>query len=157
MFDRYQETVGKREAALRRAAEPLARTGVVVTSHVAPAQTALRGIVSATEVSRASLLFLGWPEPGPDGGAGQVELFRDLERTTRAHLIVFRPGGITPPRRVFVLSDDSADGQLALLLAARAAASWDAQLVAATLVPADTDPERARRPRLSWKRAWGAS
>ena len=119
---------------------PLERMGVRVTSHVAPAQTALRGIIGATEVARASLLFLGWPEPGPDG-AGQVELYKDLERTARAHLLVFRPGGIRPPRRVMVLADGTPDAELGRLLATRAAASWEAELVLATRVPSDADAD----------------
>ncbi len=141
VLDRYLSAIGEREALLRTAVEPIARKGVRVTSHVAPAQTVLRGIVSATEVARASLLFLGWPEPGPDGGPGQVEIFEDLERTSRAHLVIFRPGGITPPRRVIVLADGSPDSELARLLAARASASWQAELVVATVVPEDADAE----------------
>ena len=140
VLGRYLSAVEERENMLRQAVLPLARTGVRVTSHVAPAQTALRGIISATEVARASLLFLGWPEPGPDG-AGQVELFRDLERTARAHLLIFRPGGIRPPRRVMVLADHTADAELARLLATRAAESWQAELVLATLVPEDSDAD----------------
>lgn len=140
VFDRYVGTIGEREEALRRTVEPITRTGVRVTSHVAPAQTVLRGIVSATEVARASLLLLGWPEPGPEGGGG-IELYSDLERTVRTHLLVFREGGITPPRRVLVLVDRTSHAQLALLLAARASAAWGAELVAATVVPRDADAD----------------
>ena len=140
VYDRYTATITERENQLNRVIEPLARTGVPVTSHVTPSQTALRGIVSAIEVSRASLLYLGWPELGPDG-SGQVDLHRDLERSARTHILVYRPGGITPPRRIVVLDDKTTDARLALLLAARAAASWNAELVVRALVPADSDME----------------
>lgn len=137
-FQRYRSTVEDREVELRQLVEPLGRMGVRVTSHVAAAQTALSGIVSATDVARASLLFLGWPEPGPDGDR-QLELHRDLENAVHAHLLVFRPGGMSPPRNVMVLSDGTSHAELALLLAARAAAFWNAELVVAALVGAEAD------------------
>lgn len=140
VYDRYTATIAEREDELRRVVEPFTRT-VQVTSHVTPSQTALRGIVSAVEVSRASLLYLGWPEAGPEGGGAQLDLHRDLERSARTHLLVYRPGGISPPRRIVVLDDKTPHSRLALLLAARAAAAWDAELVACALVPQDADME----------------
>ena len=140
VYDRYSATIAERERELKRVVAPFKGLGVQVTSHVTPAQTALRGIVSAVEVSRASLLYLGWPEPGPDG-SGQLDLHRDLESSARTHLLVYRPGGVSPPRRIVVLDDKSPHARLALLLAARAAAAWDAELVACALVSADADME----------------
>lgn len=139
-FDRYRSTVEAREAELRALVAPLGQMGVRVTSHVAAAQTALRGIVSAVDVARASILFLGWPEPGPDG-VRQLDLHADLDHSVRSHLLVYRAGGVSPPRNVRVLSDGSADAELAVLLAARAASYWNAQLVVSALVPADADGE----------------
>ncbi|MGD2068596.1 MAG: hypothetical protein PVI57_07910, partial [Gemmatimonadota bacterium] len=137
------EAIEERNRALRAESELVRESGATVDSHVLVSTTAFRGLVSAAETTRAALMLVGWPGHGPR--EAEEALAWSLDRHLRAHLVLFREAGEVPARRVLVLVDPGIHGELALLVASRLTAAWDAELTVATLIPPDADEEERIR------------
>ncbi len=153
VIELHRATIRERTAQLVRATEPIALAGARVTSHVPVSTTALRGLVSAVEISDATLAVLGWPAPGPDQPQ-QATLMDDLVTLTRAHVLVLREGRAWPPPDVQVLVSAGEKAMLALAVAARLANSWQCPLAVVLVVPeglsseAESEAENVLRERL---------
>ncbi|MGD8362187.1 MAG: universal stress protein, partial [Gemmatimonadota bacterium] len=139
----YYEAIEERNRALKAEAALVREAGATVDSHVLVATTAFRGLVSAAETTRATLLLAGWPAHGP--GEAEEALAWSLDRHLRAHLVLFREAGPLPARRLLALVDDTPHGQLALLVASRLTFAWEADLTVATVIPPDADEEERIR------------
>ena len=142
-IESYYEAIEERNRALTAESHVVREAGATVASHVLVSTTAFRGLVSAVETTRATLLLVGWPGYGPKEGEGA--LVPSLDRHLRAHLVLFREDGPIPARRILALVDDGPHGELALLVATRLTAGWDAELTVATLVDVDAEEESRLR------------
>jgi hypothetical protein len=137
----YYAAIEERNRALEAESELVRASGANVDSHVLVASTAFRGLVSAAETTRATLVLIGWPGHGPL--EPEDALAWSLDRHLRTHLLLFREAGAVPAGRILVLVDDSPHGELALTVASRLTSAWDAHLTVATLItPAADEEER---------------
>jgi len=136
----YHQTISAREAALQEQAAAIERTGTQVVSSVPMAAGVLPAMLSTAEVSRASAVFLGWPESHGEH-APRFDLVHDVALYARSHLLILRESGPVPPPDVFVLAEPGEHGRFALGVATRLAAAWGVPLTAARFVPADTSSD----------------
>ena len=139
----YYEAIEERNRTLEAESHVVRESGATVDSHVLVSTTAFRGLVSAAETTRASLVIAGWPGHGPRAAEGA--LAPSLDRHLRTHLVFFREDGPIPAARIFALRDHGPDGELALLVATRLTAAWRADLTVATVIDADADEEERVR------------
>ncbi len=135
----YYDSIEERNQSLQAVTDVVREAGATVRSHVLVSATAFRGLVTAVETTRASLLLSGWPGHGPK--AGEEALATSLDRHLRTHIVLFREDGPVPAQRILVLMDPSPHGELALLVGSRLAAAWAAELTVASVVPEDADEE----------------
>jgi amino acid transporter len=135
----YYESIEERNRSLAAVTDLVREWGATVRSHVLVATTAFRGLVTAVETTRASLLLSGWPGHGPK--EGEEALATSLDRHLRTHLVLFREDGTVPARRILVFLDPGPHGELALLVGSRLAGAWGAELTVALRVPEDADEE----------------
>jgi amino acid transporter len=135
----YYDSIEERNQSLDAVTDLVREAGATVRSHVLVSATAFRGLVTAVETTRASLLLSGWPGHGPK--AGEEALATSLDRHLRAHIVLFREDGPVPAQRIMVFMDPGPHGDLALLVGSRLAAAWGADLTVATRVPEDADEE----------------
>ncbi|MGW8267058.1 MAG: amino acid permease, partial [Longimicrobiales bacterium] len=135
----YYDSIEERNRALSAVTDLVREGGATVRSHVLVSTTAFRGLVTAVETTRASLLISGWPGHGPK--AGEEALATSLDRHLRTHLVLFREDGPIPAERILVFLDPGPHGDLALLVGSRLAAAWGAHLTVAARVPLDADEE----------------
>jgi amino acid transporter len=135
----YYDSIEERNRSLAAVTDLVREGGATVRSHVLVSVTAFRGLVSAVETTRASLLLSGWPGHGPK--AGEEALATSLDRHLRTHLVFFREDGSVPARRILVFLDPGPHGDLALLVGSRLAAAWGADLTVAARVPQYADEE----------------
>jgi len=136
----YYEAVEERNQALEAESGLVREAGARVDSHVLVSTTAFRGLVSAAETTRANLLLTGWPGHGPR--EAEEALADSLDRYLRTHLVLFREDGPVPAERILAVVDDGPHGELALLVASRLTAAWEADLTVASLVEAHADEAR---------------
>jgi hypothetical protein len=139
----YYQAIEERNQALRAEAEWVREAGATAHSHVVVATTAFRGLVSAAETTRATLLITGWPAHGPR--EPEEALAWSLDRHLRAHLVLFREATPVPAKRILVLVDDTPHGELARLVATRLTAAWRADLTVARIIFPDADEEERIR------------
>jgi hypothetical protein len=135
----YYGTIEERNTALRAESDLVTEFGATVDSHVVVSTTAFRGLVTAAETTRATLLLIGWPGHGPQ--QPEEALAWSLDRHVRTHLVLFREAGAIPARRILVLMDETIHGDLSLLVASRLTAAWGADLTVATVIPSTADEE----------------
>jgi len=135
----YYDTIEERNRVLEVESAPIRAAGARVASHVVVASTAFRGLLSAAETSRASLLIGGWPGRGPR--SPEEGLVPSLDRYLRTHIILFRDAGPIPARRILAIVDETSHGSLARVVGSRLASAWSAELTVATVMPADADEE----------------
>jgi amino acid transporter len=133
----YYEAIEERNRALERESSLVREAGATVNSHVLVSTTAFRGLVSAAETTGANLLLTGWPGHGPQ--EAEEALAASLDRYLRTHLVLFREDGPVPASRILVLADDSPHGELALLVASRLTAAWEADLTVGSLIDPHAD------------------
>jgi amino acid transporter len=133
----YYEAVDERNHVLESESRLVREAGASVDSHVLVTTTAFRGLVSAVETTRASVLLMGWPGYGP--AEAESSLADSLDRYVRAHLLVFKEDGPVPARRILVLLDESPHGDLALLVASRLASAWKGDLTVTRQLDAGAD------------------
>jgi len=135
----YYDSIEERNRALAAVTDLVREGGATVRSHVLVSTTAFRGLVTAVETTRASLLISGWPGYGPK--AGEEALATSLDRHLRTHLVLFREDGSIPAERILVFLEPGPHADLALLVGSRLAAAWGADLTVAGRVPHDADEE----------------
>jgi amino acid transporter len=139
-LEAHRRTSESREQALQQALAPVERAGATVTSRVPIGVSVTQAIVSAAEISDASLLMLGWPGPGP-GQRPPTEFVDQLDRSVRSHIMLLHETGPVPANDILVIVDDSDNARLALLLAARLAVAWNASLTLEAVLPPDASVE----------------
>lgn len=139
----YRETIAEREESLRRRTEELRTPRVDVGSVVPLAVSVLPAMLSAAEVSHASLLLLGWPAAHA-GHVAQIDLPVELARHARIPVGVFHEATVAPAEIVACV-DDSPAGALSLGIASRLAAGWQMPLTAIAPVAMDADDEELTR------------
>lgn len=135
----YYGAIEERKRVLGAESGLVREAGATAHSHVVVSTTAFRGLVSAVETTRATLLLVGWPGHGPQ--EAERALANSLDRHLRAHLVLFREEGPVPAERILVLVDDSPHGDLALLVASRLTSAWAADLTVAAVVSPDADED----------------
>ena len=135
----YYRAIEERNRALEAEADLVRAAGATAHSHVVVSTTAFRGLVSAAETTRATLLLTGWPAHGP--AEAEEALADSLDRHLRTHLVLFKEEGPVPAGRILVLLDHTPHGNLAFTVASRLTAAWDAELTVATVVSPHADEE----------------
>ncbi len=135
----YYETIEQRNRVLEAESRIVREAGATVDSHVLVAATAFRGLVSAAETSRATLLVTGWPAHGP--AEAEHALPDSLDRHLRTHLVLFREDGSVPAPRILVLLDEGPDSDLSLLLSSRLVAAWGSELTVARIIAPDASED----------------
>lgn len=135
----YYDSIEERNQSLDAVTDLVREAGATARSHVLVAATAFRGLVTAVETTRASLLLSGWPGYGPK--AGEEALATSLDRHLRTHLVLFREEGPVPAKRILVFMEPGPHGELALLVGSRLASAWGADLTVAATVPEDADED----------------
>lgn len=138
---RYHQFVADRERQLQKAAAPLIRAGAKVRSHVAVAGSIFCGLLSSAEASRASLVFLGWPDKASPGYTESLQLLDGLDQYLRANVLVLREAGPVPARTILAVVEDGPHSELVLTCAARLANTWGAQLTVAGVVAENADAD----------------
>lgn len=135
----YYQAIEERNRTLEAEADLVREAGATAHSHVVVSTTAFRGLVSAAETTRATLLLIGWPAHGP--AEAEEALAESLDRHLRTHLVLFKEQGPIPAGRILVVVDESAHGELALLVGSRLTEAWNADLTVATVLGPDADEE----------------
>lgn len=144
----YYRAIEERNRTLEAEVDLVREAGATAYSHVVVSTTAFRGLVSATETTRATLLVTGWPAHGPV--EAEEALADSLDRHLRTHLVLFKEQGPIPAPRILVLMDDTLHGDLAFALGSRLTAAWGSELTVAAVVDprADEDERLAAEDRI---------
>jgi amino acid transporter len=135
----YYEAIEHRNRLLDAESHVIREAGATVESHVVVSTTAFRGLVSAVETTRATLLLTGWPGHGP--AEAEESLAESLDRHLRTHLVIFREEGPVPAHRILVLVDGGIHGDLALLVGTRLTSAWGSEMTVAQVIALDADEE----------------